>query len=327
MRDEIELLKEARPHAGGPPPKSSGRPGHRSAADREPRRPHRWRRRRVLGLAAPALAAAVAAVVLGITLTGNGSDQAWAAALVRVAEAAPRLLVDEDGWEITRADQFSVDYGEMTLAKDGQELEIKWMPGSEYAQAVGKRDAELDDLGTASAADGEARLFRYRGTSDYVALWLRGDYLVEARGLASDTDAFKAVLASLHEVDVDTWPRRCRRAWSSRPARRTSSKTCSQGSAAARARLEVDPDDRCRPGSLSAGRTGRGHGGLRVDRPVVGARRVGDEAAAREAVDAMSTSRTWPVLQEMNEEGDYPEVLGASPRPWRPTGRFRRGSR
>ena len=93
----------------------------------------------------------------------------------------------------------------MTLAKDGQELEIKWMPGSEYAQAVGKRDAELDDLGTASAADGEARLFRYRGTSDYVALWLRGDYLVEARGLASDTDAFKAVLASLHEVDVDTW--------------------------------------------------------------------------------------------------------------------------
>jgi hypothetical protein len=311
MRDEIELLKEARPHAGGPAPEVVREAKASLAAElASARRPHRWRRRRVLGLAAPALAAAVAAVVLGITLTGNGSDQAWAAALVRVAEAAPRLLVDEDGWEITRADQFSVDYGEMTLAKDGQELEIKWMPGSEYAQAVGKRDAELDDLGTASAAEGEARLFRYRGTSDYVALWLRGDYLVEARGLASDTDAFRAVLASLHEVDVDTWLS----AMPESVVKPTSQADVIENMLAGIPlpsgfdRRSIPTTDAVRDRyQLGAQVTGTVACAW-IDR-WVNARRVGDEAAAREAVDAMSTSRTWPVLQEMNEEGDYPEVL------------------
>ena len=135
MRDEIELLKEARPDAAGPTLEVVQDARESLAATiANTRRPHRWRNRRVLGVAVPALATAVAAVVLGITLTGKGSDHAWAAALVRVAEAAPRLLVDEDGWEITRADQFSVDYGEMTLAKDGQELEIKWLPAAEYQQ-------------------------------------------------------------------------------------------------------------------------------------------------------------------------------------------------
>jgi hypothetical protein len=41
----------------------------------------------------------------------------------------------------------------------------------------------------------------------------------------------------------------------------------------------------------------------------VAARRDGDEAAVREAVDAMATSTSWPILREMNAEGDYPEVL------------------
>jgi hypothetical protein len=39
------------------------------------------------------------------------------------------------------------------------------------------------------------------------------------------------------------------------------------------------------------------------------ARRAGDGAAEREAADAMATSRRWRVLNEMNADGDYPEVL------------------
>jgi hypothetical protein len=41
----------------------------------------------------------------------------------------------------------------------------------------------------------------------------------------------------------------------------------------------------------------------------VHARRTGDEAVEREAVDAMNSSRKWRVLEEMNADGDYPEVL------------------
>ena len=41
----------------------------------------------------------------------------------------------------------------------------------------------------------------------------------------------------------------------------------------------------------------------------VSARRAGDEVSARKAAQAMASSHTWPVLKEMQVEGDYPEVL------------------
>ncbi len=36
---------------------------------------------------------------------------------------------------------------------------------------------------------------------------------------------------------------------------------------------------------------------------------TGDEAAANQASEAMATSRSWPILNEMNVEGDYPEAF------------------
>jgi len=39
------------------------------------------------------------------------------------------------------------------------------------------------------------------------------------------------------------------------------------------------------------------------------ARDTGDTATADEAVAAVRSSREWPILQEMNAEGDYPEFL------------------
>jgi hypothetical protein len=311
MRDEIGLLKEARPQAGGPSPEVTSRARVALMADiAGARRTTPWWRRRLLRVAAPAFAAAVAAIVLGLMLTGKGSEPAWAAALVRVAEAAPRLLVDEEGWEITRADQFSVDYGEMTLAKDGQELELKWLPASEYAQAVDKRVVELDDLGTATAAGAEARLFRYPGTSDHVAVWLDGSSTVEARGLAPDADAFRATLASLDEVDVDTW-------LSAMPASVVQPAMRAEVVDEMLAGIPLPPGfERTEIATGSALRD-RYQLGAEVTGAVacawidrwVAARRSGDEAGARAAVDAMATSSTWPVLEEMEDEGAYPQVL------------------
>jgi hypothetical protein len=48
---------------------------------------------------------------------------------------------------------------------------------------------------------------------------------------------------------------------------------------------------------------------LLLDRSLVTAHRVGDEDGAREAVEAMATTSSWPILQEMEDEGDYPQVL------------------
>ena len=310
MRDEIELLREARPHAAGPSPEIARRARASLMAEIAfARRPRRWRRR-LFGFAAPAAAAVAAAVVAGITLSGGSGGQAWAAALVRVAEAAPRLLVSEPGWEITRADQFSVDYGELTLANDERKLEIKWLPAGKYEHAVATRVTEMEDLGTAPAAGAEARVFRYPGTSDYVAVWRRDDYTVEARALAPDADAFRATLASLDEVDVDTW-------LSAMPASVVQPATQAEAADEMLAGIPLPPGfdrtaiatgnavrDRYQLGAQVAGAVACAW----IDRWVA-ARRAGDETRAREAVEAMATSSTWPVLEEMEDEGAYPQVV------------------
>lgn len=311
MMDEIELLHEARPQAAGPSRELARQAKASLLAEiAGARRPRRWTRRRLLPIAAPAVVAVIVAVVVGITLSGREEEQAWAAALVRVAEAAPRLLVDEPGWEVSRADQFSVDYGEMTLADGERELDIKWLPAGEHEQALEKRIAEMDDLGTAPAADADARVFRYLGTNDFTAVWLRGDYTVEARGVAPDADAFRAILASLHEVDVDTW-------LSAMPE--SVVKPASQAEVV----NEMLADIPLPPGFDSAtipttdAVRDRYQLGAQVASTVacawidrwVAAHRAGDETGAREAADAMATSRTWAVLIEMDDEGAYSEVL------------------
>jgi len=310
MRDEIELLRDARPHTAGPSQEVVSAARAALLADIAGARRPRWRRRRLFGLAAPAVAAAVAAIVVGITLSGRSDGQAWAAALVRVAEASPRLLVDEPGWEVTRADELGVDYGEMTLANDGRRLDLKWLPAGAYDNAVDKRVADMDDLATAPVAGAEARVFRYPETNDYVAVWLQGDYTVEARGLAADADAFRETLGSLHEVDVDTWLSAMPESVVV-PARQAevvdemlAGIPLPPGFDSTAIRATDALRDRYQLGAQVSGAVACAW----IERWVA-ARRAGDEAGERAAVDAMATSSTWPVLQEMDAEGDYPEVL------------------
>ena len=312
MLDEIELLREARPRADGPSPEIVRQARASVLAEIEAvRRPRSWSGRRLFRIAVPAVAAAAAAaVVAGITLPGGNGDQAWAAALVRVAEAAPRLLVDEPGWEVTRADQFSVELGEMTLANGERELELKWLPAGQYEHAVDKRAAEMDDLATAPVDGARARVFRYPGTSDYVAVWVAGEYMVEARGLAPDAEAFRSTLAALDEVDIDTW-------LSAMPASVVEPAVQAQTVDEMLAGIPLPPGfDRTKIATSSAVRD-RYQLGAQVAGAVacawidrwVAAERAGNQAGARAAVDAMATSTSWPVLQEMDDEGDYPEVV------------------
>jgi hypothetical protein len=311
MRDEIELLREARPQAEGPSPEIArqARASLLATIEAVPR-PRRWSARRLFRFAAPVAAAVATAVVAWITLSGESSEQAWAAALVRVAEAAPRLLVGEPGWEVTRADQFSVDFGEMTLANGERQLDVKWLPARQYEDAVAKRVAEMDDLATTAAAGAQARVFRYPDTNDYVAVWLEGEYMVEARGLAPDAEEFRATLAALEEVDVDTW-------LSAMPASVIQPAIQAETVDQMLAGMPLPPGfDRTTIATSSAVRD-RYQLGAQVAGAVacswidrwVTARRAGDEDGARKAVEAMATASSWPVLDEMEDEGDYPEVV------------------
>jgi hypothetical protein len=270
----------------------------------------RWTRGRMLRVAVPALAAVAAAVLIAVTMLGRGGETAWAAALVRVAERAPRLLVDEPGWRVTRADQFNVDLGEMTFAHGTQTLELRWQPDDQHEAAVGKRAAESDVATTAPAPGARARVFRYEGTSEFTAMWARGPYSIEVRGSAPDVDTFKAELASLREVDVDTW-------LSAMPA--SVVKPASRAAVARQMLADIPVPSGFDAAAVTRGDALRDRYQLGADvtsavacawiHQWVAARRAGDDAKAREAVAAMATSDRWSVLREMARDGAWTEVL------------------
>ena len=309
MRDEIELLRAARPTVSGPSAELAERVKGELMTEISGMQPRRRTTRRRRAIAVSVVAPIAAIVVAASTLIGAGGETAWASA-VEVARAAPRLLVDEPGWKVVRADEFSAEHGEMTFVRGTRQLEVRWGPGQDHHFGVDKRAAELDELQTVTVAGDSARIFRYPGTNDFTTLWLRDGRSVEARGLAPSAAAFAATLTSLRKVDIDTW-------------------------------LAAMPDDVVKPasraeivGEMLAGvphpegfdivalQSGDGirdryQLGAQVAGAVacawieqwVDARRAGDPTSTRQAVGAMATSHRWPILLEMNEEGDYPEVL------------------
>jgi len=271
--------------------------------------PRRRSRRRSLSFAVPVVAVVAVAAVASGALLGRGSDAAWASA-VQVARAAPRLVVSEPGWSVMRADEFSADDGGMTFARGDQRLELRWGPGRDYAVAVEKRNFDQDSLGTLPVAGDSARVFRYPVTNDFTAIWLRGSQTIEARGIAPSVDAFKATVASLRKVDVDTW-------LSAMPD--SVVKPASRSEVVGEMLADVPLPDGFDAASLRRGDAIRDRYQLGaqvtgavacawIDRWIV-ARRADDDGGVRRAVTAMASSTSWPILLEMDEEGDYPEVL------------------
>jgi hypothetical protein len=270
----------------------------------------RFRRRATVLVAATA--AAAAAALVGVSLSDRGGDTAWAAALVRVAEAAPRLLVDAPGWSVTRADDFGVGYGEMTFAKDGRQLDLHWQRGADPGAKFADPRSGLEALGTVTVQGTEARLFRYDGSNDFVAAWSHGGYGLRARGVAPDLATFKALVGTLHEVGVDTW-------LSAMP------ESVVRPGGRSKVVLEMLAGVPLPPGFDVATQL-RGQEGAVLDRYQLGAqvagavacawldrwvaaRRADDARGIRQAAGALATSHDWRVLQDMQAEGDYPRVL------------------
>jgi hypothetical protein len=268
------------------------------------------RRRMVLLIASTAVA--TAAALVGVTVSERSNGTAFAAALVRVAEAAPRMLVGSPGWAVTGADQFGVGYGEMTFSNGDEQLELHWERSVDLGAKLGDPGSGADSLGSMTVDGARAKLFRYVGSNDFVATWLQGGYGLEARGAAPDLAAFRRVVATLDEVTVDQW-------LSAMPAN------------------VVKPDGRSKvvlamlegvplPPHFDVAALLRADGGTVLDRYQLGAkvtgavgcawlrrwvdaRRAGDAAGIRQAVGALGTSHHWRVLREMQAAGAWPQVF------------------
>jgi hypothetical protein len=284
--------------------------GHERRVPSRSRRVRRW--------PALAVAAAAGAGALLLLLAGGGDrvgtspDRAWAAPLVRVAQAVPRLLITEPGWTVSRADQFTVDEGEMTFTDGKRTIDLHWIDRA-FASFVKNSRHKTERVGSVDVPGGKAILLRYTGPGTYyMALWASGRHTIELRSDSLSMGELRGVLASLRRVSVDAW-------LGAMPA----SVVLPEGTREAVDEMlegiplpphfdiatlgsDVRVRDRYQLGAQVAGAVACAWIERWVD-----ARHNGDAVAAATAAEAMKHSRDWPILREMNAEGDYPEVLWA----------------
>ncbi len=167
---------------------------------------------------------------------------------------------------------------------------------------------------TAPVLGTTAEVFQYRGGSpgdrDITSLWIEGGRVLEFRSSVPDMATFKRRLASLEKVDTTTW-------LDAMPA--SVVKSADQPKAIQEILSGIDLP----PGFTAADVPDEG---LSTDRYQLDAlvvssisctwfarwatgRLEGNEAQVKESVDAMAGAKSWPPMQEMSEEGAYPQVV------------------
>jgi hypothetical protein len=200
---------------------------------------------------------------------------------------------------------------------------IAWIHGLPHPH--GRKVLKLPLLETTAYVDTRDEFYVNQGgpgNRQMIALWSEDGYVLELRAAVPDLAAFEERLAWLTKVDQQTW-------LEAMPPKVVKT---SDHDAAVREVLKGIPV----PKTFTPSRVP--DEGLTTDRYQVGAqttgtvaclwlrqwgegRRTGNEAAVDEAVQAMETSRHWPILREMTKEGAYSEVVWEIAE-WMPKGYF-----
>jgi hypothetical protein len=238
---------------------------------------------------------------------------------VRITDAGPPVRRPGSRFPIHTKERES---GMFPPAVRQRRVELSWRHGN-LAEAIstqwaslhphGQRWVELPVLGTIAHVDTRAEFYVNQGgpgNRRMVALWSEDGYLLELKAAVPDQAAFEERLDWLTKVDSETW-------LDAMPAKVVKA---ADHDAAVREMLKGIPvPSGFRPSQVP-------DTGLTTDRYQVGAkvtgtvsclwflqwaqaRRSGDGAAASEAERAMATSRHWPILREMTQDGAYPEVI------------------
>jgi hypothetical protein len=247
--------------------------------------------------------------------TGDGStDQiVYSAAAVKAAEKNPRLLIDEPGWVATSVYGFTKDEGTVVFAKGERELEMTWYPADQHAAYYDDR-LHTSDPQDVTVAGQPGALFRYSATDFAVMVEPEGGAFVELRtgiGGWQDKADVLATVAKVTKVAVETW-------LAAMPAEIVLPDGARRAVAAMLADIPKPPGfDASKLENL--GPSDRYQLGARLTGAVTcrwieewqRAESAGDTAAEERATDALVSSHDWKILQEMDAEGDFPEMIWA----------------
>ena len=292
----------------------------------EPVARRRWGRARSLQLAI-SVGVVLAAVIVGLSVSGVFAGRAapvWGAELVSFADASPLVLLDQPGWRIDYANEDSAQDGELHFttapaspdpsAEDyTTDAQLHWYAGTLSSRSTDR--ANSADLITSAPVLGTvAQVYQYAGGTpghqDITALWEYDSRVLEFRAGAADVAAFEELLASLRAVDTNTWLAALPESVVQTTDRAAVIASMLQGVTLPPG---FDPStitgsdltsDRYQLGAWVAGTVACTWFKLWSD-----ARSAGDSVGVQQAIAALATAKTWPILQEMSKSGGYPQVL------------------
>ena len=292
----------------------------------------------MLVLAASAVIASVLALLPGGERAG-GPTPAYAASLVRFADASPLVLLRLGGWHVVYVYQQPNGYGEMHFVRghasaDGTPQSSTPTPVAAHSQApAAGRFAQITwsrvtpealrkyrkylSGGHEHAATGlgaTARRFVYEGGSrrafDITAFFAYHGREVQFRATVSSMAMFRRELRALTAVDATTWLR-------AMPPSVVKSVDSSEVIHQMLKGVPLPPGfdaSRIRGSRLVQNRYDLG---ATVTGTVacmwIGdwsrARQAGHEAAVKRAIAAMATAPHWPILRQMARQGAWSQVL------------------
>lgn len=269
-------------------------------------------RGRVARLSVALAAVAVVAVAALVGTRGSGPSPAYAAELVRLANESPLLLLDQPGWKVSYVNEDSAQDGEMRFTKtvDGAAttVSLHWRGGA-LADWIRDRADSSTSISKTQVLGAAATVFDDRPVGA-TSLWVYDGRVMEFTSQVGDMRSLEALLADLKPVSTGAWI----------AALPPDAVPTADRAAVVAQMLRGIP---LPPGFTAADVPGQEltNNRYQLGADVTGAvactwlkqwsqaRAAGDEAKVQQAIDAMATAPSWPILQEMRSQGAYPEVL------------------
>lgn len=205
-----------------------------------------------------------------------------------------------------------------------RKVELSWNPGKlGFPGPVVRHPIEVPVLDTTALVNTRAetafiqtktekKRIEWGGPGDrqMAAIWHEDGYTLELRAWVSNPAAFEERLGWLSRVDSETWldamPAKVVKAADHDAAVREMLKGIPVPRGFTPAQI---PDEGLTTNRYQVGASVTGVVSCLWFRQWGEARRAGDRKARLEAERAMATSTSWPILREMNKDGDYPEVV------------------
>jgi hypothetical protein len=316
LRERIKARAIAQGSAPTEPIPAGDRVALEAGAAHGQRARFRGRRRWLpLGFASLTGAVVLAAVLVfsGSSIdSGPGGNPGFADAAVKVAEANPRLLITAPGWRIEEARSFKPQRGQLELGDGTDQVYLAWGPAADRHASLYNNGGEGRVAGTwtETIAGRKAIVFHLEAgpTGSYFTTIFpaEGGVFVSLGGEFAKRGEWDALMASVRAVGVDGWldamPGEILRpgAFKAELARMLHGVTVPPGFEAAAAIKPTELTNR-----FQAAKKLTQAVSCEWVRSWDGARKEGDAAGAREAVDAMSGAREWPVLLRMAREKGY----------------------